>query len=628
MSKQTMTTTPASQTTQRVIPDDISELVRELNDDHQTREFSVDLETLNAKKRTVEVAASSEYPVRRWYGDEVLDHTKGAIRMGRMKNGAPVLDSHGHRSQVGVVMRFWLDDDKRTRAKLKFSRGAMGEEILQDIADGVRSHVSIGYIVHDIVLESRTEEKEIYRVLDWEPYEISMVSVPADPTVGVGRTFDNPTGGKTVAKQTTPSADDQRTDDTPAVTPSIDADSIRAQEQTRISEITAMGEQFGQRDIASQAVKEDWTVDQARKAIMDTIKPSATPAAPAGTASRDGLPAISEAGITMRDLEGFSLMRAINAVATGNWKKAGREREISLAMADVVGKESRGIYVPHAYLAMRLGLMEKATGKGAELVATDLMEEEFVDILRNKALVGKLGAQMLTGLVGDADIPKKTAGANFYWLAEDEDVDTSDFDLTTLPLTPKTIAGAVPVTRRMRKQSSLGVERFITKDLVDGIGVAIDFAAISADGTLNTPVGLLNMTGVNAVARPVGGMDWASMVSMETAVANQNADVSSMAYLTNATERGAMKVAEKAAGTAKFIWEDGEVNGYRAEVSNNVPAATWLHGDFSQLIFGFWGVMDLQVDQAAKAASDGLVIRVFQDVDFQNRNPQAFSIAQ
>jgi HK97 family phage major capsid protein len=255
------------------------------------------------------------------------------------------------------------------------------------------------------------------------------------------------------------------------------------------------------------------------------------------------------------------------------------------------------------------------------------MEEEFVDILRNKALVGKLGAQMLTGLVGDADIPKKTAGANFYWLGEDEDVDTSDFDLTTLPLTPKTIAGAVPVTRRMRKQSSLGVERFITKDLVDGIGVAIDYAAIAADGTLNTPIGLLNMTGVNAVARPAGGMDWATMVAMETAVASQNADVSSMAYLTSATERGAMKVAEKSAGTAKFIWEDGEVNGYRAEVSNNVVAATWLHGDFSQLIFGFWGVMDLQVDQAAKAASDGLVIRVFQDVDFQNRNPQAFSIA-
>lgn len=625
-----MTTTipPASPATQRTIPEDIGELVRELNDKVQTREFSVDLATLNEKKRTVEVAASSEYPVRRWYGEEILDHTPGAIRMDRMKNGAPVLDSHDHRSQVGVVARFWLDSDKRTRAKLKFSRGAMGEEILQDIADGVRSHVSIGYMVHEIVLESRTDDKEVYRVIDWEPYEVSMVSVPADPTVGVGRTFDNPTGGKPVAKPTTPSADDQRTTDAPVVTPTIDADSIRVQEQTRIAEITAMGDQFAQRDIASQAIAENWSTDQARKAIMDTIKPSATPAPPAGTESRDGLPGIGDAGITMRDLEDFNLMRAINAVATGDWKKAGKEREISLSMADVVGKESRGIYVPHAYLAMRLGLMQKTTGKGAELVATDLMEEEFVDILRNKALVGKLGAQMLTGLVGDADIPKKTAGANFYWLGEDEDVDTSDFDLTTLPLTPKTIAGAVPVTRRMRKQSSLGVERFITKDLVDGIGVAIDLAAIAADGTLNTPVGLLNMTGVNAVARPVPGMDWATMVAMETAVANQNADVNSMAYLTNAAERGAMKVAEKAAGTAKFIWEDGEVNGYRAEVSNNVPAATWLHGDFSQLIFGFWGVMDLQVDQAAKAASGGLVIRVFQDVDYQNRNPQAFSIAQ
>lgn len=623
-----MTTTPTSQMIQRVIPDDVRDLVRELNDDQQTRDFTVDLETLDVKKRTVEVAASSEYPVRRWYGDEILDHTKGAIRMKRMKNGAPVLDSHGHRSQVGVVMRFWLDGDKRTRAKLKFSRGSMGEEILQDIADSVRSHVSIGYIIHDIVLESRTEDMEVYRVLDWEPYEISMVSVPADPTVGVGRKFDNPSGGNNVAKKVPQVADDQRGTETPNQPVAVDAAAIRAQEQTRIAEITAMGNQFGQSDIASRAITEDWTVDQTRKAIMETINPAATPSAPADTDSRDGLAGIGDAGITMRDLKGFSLMRAINAVATGNWKKAGLEREISLAMADLVGKESRGIYVPHAYLAMRLGLMEKATGKGAELVATDLMEEEFIDVLRNKALVGKLGAQMLTGLVGDADIPKKTAGANFYWLGEDEDADTSDFDLTTLPLTPKTIAGAVPVTRRMRKQSSLGVENFITKDLVEGIGVAIDHAAIVADGTLNTPTGLLNMTGVNAVVRPVGGMDWATVVAMESAVANQNADVSSMAYLTNATERGAMKVAEKSAGTAKFIWEDGEVNGYRAEVSNNVSAATWLHGDFSQLIFGFWGVMDLQVDEAAKAASGGLVIRVFQDVDFQNRNPQAFSIAQ
>jgi hypothetical protein len=223
-----MTTTPVNQTTQRVIPDDPQVLVRELTDDLQARDFSVDLETLNLEKRTIEVAASSEYPVRRWYGEEILDHTQGAIRMGRMKGGAPVLDSHGHRSQVGAVLRFWLDGDKRTRAKLKFSRGAMGEEILQDIADGVRSHVSIGYIVHDIALESRTEDKEVYRVLDWEPYEISMVSVPADPTVGVGRTFDNPSGGTTVAKQTPQSADEQRTPETPVVTPTIDADAIRA----------------------------------------------------------------------------------------------------------------------------------------------------------------------------------------------------------------------------------------------------------------------------------------------------------------------------------------------------------------------------------------------------------------
>ncbi len=547
-----------------------------------------------------------------------------------MTNGAPALDNHAHRLQIGVVKKFWLDGDRKTRARLKFSRSEHAREIFQDIVDEIRSHVSIGYLVHDAVLEARSDkEGETWRITDWEPYEISMASVPADPNVGVGRTLET-TGDDTVKRtnETPPDADDNnRGTDTQV---DGNADEVRQAEQTRISELFAIGDQHNQRELAQQGVRENWTPDQMSRAVLQKMTPSTSGGAAdnARDNERGGLPGLDDMGMTMRDLEGFRLMRAINAMHTGNWKKAGREREISIAIGTSIGKEARGLYVPHAYLAMRAGLLKNVANKGGELVATDLLDQEFVDITRAKSQVARLGARLLTGLVGDADIPKKTAGANFYWLDEDEDVTDTDFDLTTLPLTPKTIAGAIPVSRRMRKQSSISVERFISEDLITGLGVAIDHAAINGDGLANKPTGILNATGVNAATIPAGGIDWATVVDMESKIADLDADDGTLAYLTRATERGKAKVIEKAANTAQFIWDKGQVNGYQAAVSSNVPAARWIFGDFAQMIIAMWGVMDLEIDQAAKAASGGLVIRVFQDTDFQIRLPQAFTVAQ
>jgi HK97 family phage major capsid protein len=272
--------------------------------------------------------------------------------------------------------------------------------------------------------------------------------------------------------------------------------------------------------------------------------------------------------------------------------------------------------------------LEKATGKGEELVATDLLAEAFIDVMRARALTAQLGARVLPGLIGDVDIPRKSAGGAFYWLAETEDVTPSEMGLQSVALTPKTVAGALPVSRKMRKQSSIAVEQLLRDDLVDGIAVEIDRAVIQGSGASNEPTGITVASGTNAETTPVGGMDFVTAVLMETAVLAANIpSIGSFAYVTTPTLMGGAKTEEKATGTAQFLWADGQVNGYRAEYTTNCPADTWIFGDWSQVLLGLWGVVDVQVDAAALAARDGLVVRVFQDLDIALRIPAAFTVA-
>lgn len=615
-------------------------VLRTIEGQQLQRSLAVDLSTLDLEKRTVEVAVSSEYPVRRWFGMEVLDHSPDAVDLTRLRAGAPFLLQHNTWSgQVGVVDEAWLDGDRRLRARIRFSRSAQAEEIWQDVVDGIRRNISVGYIPVEMVLERSENGLDHYRVTRWEPYEVSSVSVPADPTVGVGRSSDatiNPITIRGIAMPDPNKAlDDGQNRQTalpsqPGVTVS-GADPLAAERQ-RTADIMVLGDRFNQRELAADAIQKGYSADQVRGLILER-QPPGQPLAPAApqAGARD-LPGFTQdvsarsLGLSDKEIGEYSLMRAINASADKDWSKAGLERQVSLALADVLKKESRGFYVPHDLL-MR-GMSKGDPAKGGALVATDLRIDQFVDILRNKTVMAQLGMKLLGGLVGDLDLPKKISGSNFYWLGEGENVNLSDFDLTTLPMAPKTIAGGIPVTRRLRKQAAKSIESLIIDDLIEGIGVAIDLGVLRGPGTGNQLLGLLNQPGLPAIEFDGPGITYGKAVDMRTKVATFNAAQGSLAYLTGVTQSGLAQQTEKFAGTGRTVWEDGKVNGYRAEDTNQMPDDTWLFGDFSQVVMGLWGVMDLSVDTATLAASDGLVLRVFQDVDAAVRNKSSFCVGK
>lgn len=610
-------------------------VLREIQGGKLKRDLSPVTGSIDKEARTVVLSASSEYPVARWFGMEVLDHSESSVDLTRLRGGAPYLLQHNAWSgEIGAVIEAWIEE-RRLHVKLKLSRSEKAEEIWQDLLDGIRRNVSIGYIPLEMTLERTVGNLEFYRVTRWEPFEVSSVSVPADPTVGLGRSHEVTQNtiivrGSNMTGTNTPAVDTGTVEirNQPSITFGTDA---LAAERQRSADIFSLGQRFNQPELAQEAIQKGYSADQVRGLILER-QPNQAPLTqkPLQNEERE-LPSFVKdvsaraLGLSNKEIAQYSLMRAINAAADNDWSKAGLERQVSLALADTLKKESRGFYVPHDLL-MR-GMSKGDPSKGGALVDTDLRLDEFVDILRNKTVMAKMGMRMLGGLVGDLDLPKKISGSNFAWLGEGQNVDLSDFDLTTLPMSPKTIAGGIPVTRRLRKQAARSIESLIIDDLMDGLGVAIDLGALRGPGTGSQLLGLLNQPGIPMIEFDGPGLTYGKAVDMRTKVASFNAATGALGYLTSVTQSGLAQQTEKFANTGRTVWEEGKVNGYRAEDTNQMPDDTWLFGDFSQVVMGLWGVMDLKVDTSTLAGSDGLVLRVFQDVDAAVRGKSSFCMA-
>jgi HK97 family phage major capsid protein len=593
------------------------------------RSYTLDRQSVDADARTVELAFSSETrDVERWFGVEVLDHSPGAVRLGRISDGGPLLVDHDPRDQVGVVENASVSADRRGRAAVRFGNSARAQEIFQDVQDGIRRHVSVSYRVHAMVLESREDDEEIYRVTDWEPLEISLVSVPADHSVGVGRAagdeheIEVTTMVDEVKKEEKTAAESRGAqDNTPKVDVKQIENDVRERELKRISDLESIGTRYaklGGQDLAREMISKGKSVEDLRAAILERLPK--TEDAGSGEAPATAL------GMGAREVQRYSLLRAIRAAAKNNWKEAGFELECSQAIAEQLGREARGFFVPFE-VQQRSESRSMTTSTTGDMVGTDHMAGAFIDVLRPNSVVMSLGATTLTGLVGDVDIPAQEGTSTFYWLGDDADVTDSDVDMRTVSLSPTTVAGSVPISRRLMKQSSPSVEMLIQRDLAVGAALAIDLAALQGTGANDQPTGVVNTTGVSTqTVSTAGAPTWNELVGFETKVNTENALQGSLAYVTTAPVIGNMKTTKKDAGSGIFLLENGLANGYRVAQRNGIAANRMIFGNWSDVLVGMWGVLDVMPDPAAKAASGGLVLRVFQDVDVAVRHAESFCI--
>lgn len=590
-------------------------LLRKISQETLLRAATFDRAAIDQDTRTVEIAFSSEDPYRRWFGTEILGHEKGEVDMDFMGSGcAPFCADHDHRNQIGVIEKAWIGPDKKGRAVVRFGKSARADEYFQDVIDGIRTCVSVGYRVHEMKMVKKDDKAgDTYRVTKWSPHEASLVAVPADKTVGVGRS-DEDTNNRIEVKT-------MKEDNVPQVDVEKIKVEARNEEVARVRDITALGKMHNLEKEAEAAISNDKTVDQFRAQVLDELgkrgsKPVEVPDA--------------NIGLSEKEVRAFSFMRLVRALATNEWKHAGFERECSQAFEDKTGRRAKGAFIPHEVLIdprfLKRDLTTNVGTAGGYLVAENLQTGSFIDMLRNSSSVMQMGVRMLTGLVGDIDIPKQTGGATAYWVNEGGDLTGSQQALGQIRMSPKSLGCYTDITRRMMLQSSLDVENFVRGDFALQMALALDLAALSGSGAPGQPLGILNTTGIGSVTLNAANTPtWPNIVALETAVSTANALMGSLGYITNATIAGNMKVTEKATGTAKFLLENGQTNGYQCLISNNVTAKHIVFGNFADLILALWSGLDVTVDTNTLSKSGGTRIVCFQDCDVAVRHAESFA---
>ena len=604
-----------------------SGLLRHLPEGRSTRALTVERAAVNLEARTATLAFASETPYERYWGIEILDVTAASMRTGRLRSGANLLMDHDSTDVVGVVESVEIGADRVARATVRFGRSERASEVFQDVVDGIRRNVSFGYMIHKAVLVESVDGLDTYRVTDYEPFELTLCSIPADASVGVGRSAETiaaPGPQATTAAPATPAspAPNHTQKATPMSTIEVVAERNHAAEISKIAATIPGGA-----ELAMKAIQAGQTVEQFQQECLRALASKPLPS--------------SDIGLTKAEAKRYSILKVARYLANpdaSSYNDIGFERACSEAAAKVMGRAAQGVYLPSD--VQKRDLVVGTATAGGNLVQTDVLVGSFIDALRNAMVIDRLGTRMLTGLVGNVAIPRQTGGATIYWVAENTAPTESQQSIGQVTMSPKTAGGFTDIGRTLMNQTSLDGENFVLNDLAVNLGLGIQQAAINGSGASNQPSGLLT----RITASVIGGTNglaptWQHMIDLETNVAVANADVGSMAYLVNAKVRGKLKSTQKFASTNGMpIWDSGAtpINGYNAAVTNAVPSnlvkgssgstcSAIIFGNFSDLMIGMWGGVDLIRDPYANSTTGGVRIVALQDVDVNVRNVESFA---
>lgn len=605
----------------------------------QYRSIFVKREAINVEARTIELAFSSETPVERWGGIEILDHAPGAVDLARLQDGGPYLMDHDPRDHVGVVESCRIDADRVGRAIVRFGRSERAEEVFQDYVDRIRKHVSVGYRVHKIEVTDPESDNVTYRVTEWEPIEISGVSIPADINVGAGRSLETTPEPKAAPAPKEPEpapvisvrSNTMITEKTPeqlAAEQAAVEQRAAASVEARMKDLLALGSQYAAHNgekLATRAIQEGKDEKWLRDAIMAEMVNHFT--------KNTGAP---DLGLDGKEAQRFSVMKLIRAQSAAHkgerdaWKDAGFERECHEALVKRHGDAANGgFYVPYEVQKRQVAQRDlQVANTGGYLVANEQQPSSFIELLRASTVVGRAGARMLSGLKGNVEIPKQSGASTAYLVgSETSEITESGMTLGQLALSPKTVGAYSEVSRLLQMQSDPSVDMLIMEDLAKQIALKIDYLALAGNGA-GGPVGIINTSGIGSVTGT--GFTYAAAVEFQTDVATGNALVPGCAYITTPAKAGILKAKQRFTSTDTPIWQgnvlEGEIEGFRALTTTQISDGM-IFGDFAQLIMAEWGILEIAVDPTANFKAGISGIRAFQSFDVGVRNAAAFSYA-
>lgn len=603
----------------------------------------------DAEKHTVTMAVSSEYPVVRYGGTEVLSHKAGAIRLERLKQGIALLFNHDYDQHLGRSVSYQLADGV-LHITNRFGTNPLAREKEQDVADGILTDVSIGYqpLEYDI-----TEDKTGYRtytVIDWELYENSLVTVPADPTVGVDRSAPGPVNVKVNFRKLEdddPAGDDedgdeedsedgersaapeqvsttQPTTEQRSSPPMADVnEDLAAKNKERITGLRALRTQYPNNFSETQlmdAISNDTPVTDARTAIADAIIAGAQ-AHNVRTASDEVLGRMSD-----KEQKSYSLRNAICATINqrqpGTFKdkgaEGGFEREVSESIVKTLGSRGLPVSTGNIIVPSDLGRRSlQAGGNAGSNTINTTTSGEVIDMLRPRCRVLALGATQITVDTGLLRLPRQTGTSVSQWLAELAGATNSDMTFDSIGFSPKRNGIVGSYTLELLAQSAISVEPRVRADQLASKARTYDAVCTVGTGAAGMPLGLLNMTGLamiltgatraadGTVTAGAGGkpVTFVDINNFEAAISTANADTGTMGWMYTPRIRAAMRSTAKFPGTGGFMpllpdsatgsdgLQEGPL-GYKAGITSGTALPT--NGSINSvnglhtMIFGVW----------------------------------------
>jgi HK97 family phage major capsid protein len=591
------------------------------NDGMQYREAAFEIRAGEGEgaEQTVSMSISSEAPVLTYayYGGEyqrvweILDHAPSSIDMSRCKDGLVILDRH-YGDQIGLMAV--KIEDRKLGGTVEFCTGERAQEIKQDAVRKLRRNTSVGYRVDasKYRLEGDKGGIPVVRAMSWMPYEASFEPVPADPGVGVGRAMSeeeetNPAGqpGKEIQMDPKEMA---------ALFSRGAKFGVTAEEVQKI-----LDDGKGRAELDALIVEKQAADAEASRKEIETLK-ARKPEQPAAVSG-----AVPAAPAIVGKERKYSLANVCRFLA-GEQVEIGFEREMSQECGRIRGKAPKGMIIPFNALSRR---DLSVSGTSSATVATLLDSSNFIDLLRTKYVIGQAGVTFLPGIVGNLSIPKMSAGATAYHVAEGSDVTESTPTLANVTGSPHTIGAIVDVTRRMLEQSTPAVESMIRREIEERLMRGVQIAVFAGTGSDGQPSAITTATGINNPSiSSAGTPTYAELLNFPGSIMADNAEAGGQKWIGTA-EVWAKLAATATNGAGSALALDVNSNkliGRDFITTEDLPENSLWFGDWSTVVIPFWGAgVEIAADSAKLFASGGLTLRALLDYDVMVRNGAALA---
>lgn len=528
--------------------------------------------------RHIEAVLASEYPVDRYGESEVLVISPEAVNLERFP--LPLLVSHDtQKLPIGVATnpRF---EDRKLVADLLLADNDEADEIYERIRDGILNNLSIGYKI-----DRQKETPSGKQVTRFTPHEVSLVSVPADPQAKITQVR--------VMENEIPFADAE------------DLDMI------------ALAKRHSAWDEYEETKRAGLGIDELRHKVLNKV--SSVRALP----DRD-------IGMSNREIEQFSVAKAIRAMADNDWKDAGLEREV-LRTTEKLRTRQNSFVLPNEL--MRRDVLK--SGTGGELVGVQFLGDRFIDALYTESDVLNR-CTLLSGLTQDVAIPRMTSSSSSAWYAEGGTIAESTPAFDQLTLSANTLASMVEYSRKLLRQSD--VEQILRRDMSRTMAIALDTAILNGSGSGAEPTGILQTSGIGAVAGGTNGgaPTYDDMVDLIAAVAEDNARSEGSVFISNSKVEAKLRKTSKVSSTdSVMVLENGQVAGRDFIISNAMPSnltkgtgsglSAILFGDLREVVVGMFGDLEVVVDPHTKLNENLLRIASFMEVDLGLRHVESFA---